>query len=146
MQAAYEVLTVQRDFGNRSDRKLARIKYTIDRMGVEGFKQELEKRCGFALEEARPYTFTERRDHFGWEQSEDGRWHYTLFVENGRVLDDEKVAMKTALLKVAQTGKANVRFTANQNLILSDIDNADKDTITGILNEFDLIAHTERCQ
>lgn len=143
MKAAYEVLTVQRDFGNRSDRKLARIKYTIDNMGVEGFKEELEKRCGFKLEPARPYTFTERRDHFGWEKSEDGRWHYTLFVENGRVLDDEKVAMKTALLKVAQTGKANFRFTANQNLILSDISSKNKATIEAVLNEFGLIAHTE---
>lgn len=143
MKAAYEVLTVQRDFGNRSDRKLARVKYTIDKMGVEGFKEELEKRCGFKLEPARPYTFTERRDHFGWEKSEDGRWHYTLFVENGRVLDDEKVAMKTALLKVAQTGKANFRFTANQNLILSDISSKNKATIEAVLNEFGLIAHTE---
>ncbi len=143
MKAAFEVLTVQRDFGNRSDRKLARIKYTIDKMGVEGFKEELEKRCGFRLEPARPYTFTERRDHFGWEQSEDGAWHYTVFVENGRVLDDEKVAMKTALLKVAETGKAAFRFTANQNLILSDIAKEDKATIEAILKEFRLIEHTE---
>lgn len=143
MKAAYEVLTVQRDFGNRSDRKLARIKYTIDKMGVQGFKEELEKRCGFKLEVAKPYTFTERRDHFGWERSEDGRWHYTLFVENGRVLDDEKLALKTALLKVAQTGKANFRFTANQNLILSDISQKNKVAIEAILNEFGLIEHTE---
>jgi sulfite reductase (NADPH) hemoprotein beta-component len=143
MKAAYEVLTVQRDFGNRSDRKLARIKYTIDRLGVEGFKAELEERCGFKLEVARPYTFTERRDHFGWEQSEDGKWHYTLFVENGRVLDDEKLAMKTALFHVAETGKANFRFTANQNLILSDISEENKATIENILTEFGLIEHTE---
>lgn len=143
MKAAYEVLTVQRDFGNRSDRKLARVKYTIDKMGVEGFKEKLEKRCGFKLEPARPYTFTERRDHFGWERSEDGAWHYTLFIENGRVLDDEKVAIKTALLKVAETGKAAFRFTANQNLILSDIAENDKATIEALLNEFKLIEHTE---
>ncbi|HEV7329628.1 MAG TPA: assimilatory sulfite reductase (NADPH) hemoprotein subunit [Flavisolibacter sp.] len=144
MKAAYEVLTVQRDFGNRSDRKLARIKYTIDRMGVDGFKAELEKRCGFQLEPARAYTFTERRDHYGWEQSENGAWHYTLFIENGRVLDDEKLALKTALLKVAESGKANFRFTANQNLILSDIANDDKAAVEAILNEFGLIEFTEK--
>ena len=143
MKAAFEVLTVQRDFGNRSDRKLARLKYTVDKMGVDGFREELEKRCGFTLEPARPYTFTERRDHFGWEQSTDGAWHYTLFVENGRVLDDEKLAMKTALLKIAETGKANFRFTANQNLILSDILDRDKAEVEAILQEFGLIAHTE---
>lgn len=143
MKAAYEVITVQRDFGNRSDRKRARLKYTVDVMGVEAFREELEKRCGFKLEEAKPYSFTERRDHFGWEQSKDGRWHYTLFVENGRVLDDEKLAIKTALLKVAETGKANFRFTANQNIILSDIVKKDKATIEAILKEFSLIQHTE---
>lgn len=143
MKVGYEVLTVQRDFGNRSDRKRARLKYTVDVMGVDAFKGELEKRCGFLLEKAKPYTFTERRDHFGWEQSKDGRWHYTLFVENGRVLDDEKIAMKTALLKVAETGKATFRFTANQNLILSDIAKKDKAVVEAILKEFGLMEHTQ---
>ncbi len=143
MKAVYEVLTVQRDFGNRSDRKLARLKYTIDSMGVPAFKEELEKRCGFALEATRPYKFTERRDHFGWEKSFDGSWHYTLFVENGRVLDDKQLAMKTALLQVAETGKANFRFTANQNLILSDIADKDRAEVEKLLNDFGLIAHTE---
>ena len=143
MKAVYEVLTIQRDFGNRSDRKLARLKYTIDRLGVDGFKKELESRTGFALEEARLYTFTERRDHFGWEQSNDGAWHYTLFVENGRVLDDEKLALKTALLQVAETGKAAFRFTANQNLILNDIAAEDKSLVETILKEFGLIQHTD---
>ncbi len=144
MKAAYEVLTVQRDFGNRSDRKRARLKYTVDVMGVDAFREELEKRCGFQLEPAKPYTFTERRDHFGWEQSVNGDWHYTLFVENGRVVDEEGLAMKTALLKLAETGKANFRFTANQNLILSDITENDKGTVEAILNEFGLISHTEK--
>ncbi|HUC80761.1 MAG TPA: NADPH-dependent assimilatory sulfite reductase hemoprotein subunit, partial [Flavisolibacter sp.] len=143
MKAVYEVLTIQRDHGNRADRKLARLKYTIYRMGVEAFKQELEKRCGFALETAKPYIFTERRDHFGWEQSSDGKWHYTLFVENGRVLDDEKLPLKTALLKLAETGKLAFRFTANQNLILSDIATEDKTDVENILKEFGLLQHTE---
>ncbi|HEX8314091.1 MAG TPA: NADPH-dependent assimilatory sulfite reductase hemoprotein subunit [Flavisolibacter sp.] len=143
MKAVYEVLTVQRDYGNRSDRKLARLKYTVDKMGIPAFKEELEKRCGFGLEEAKAYTFTERRDHFGWEQSGDGRWHYTLFVENGRVLDDERLALKTALLQVAETRQANFRFTANQNLILSDIAENDKAAIEKILTEFKIIEHTE---
>jgi sulfite reductase (NADPH) hemoprotein beta-component len=142
MKAVYEVLTIQRDFGNRSDRKQARLKYTIDNMGVNAFKTELELRCGFPLDEARPYQFTERKDYYGWKQINSGKWHYTIFVENGRVVDEEKLALKTALMKVAETGLAQFRFTPNQNLILSDIDESDKYEIEGILNQFGIIEHT----
>lgn len=143
LKAIYEVITVQRDFGNRSDRKLSRLKYTIDRMGIEAFKAELEKRCGFSLEPARPFTFTERRDYYGWHKNHEGKWYFTLFVENGRILDDTQAAMKTALYEVAGTGKANFRFTCNQNLILSDIQPSDKKNIEEILVRYGLIAHTE---
>lgn len=142
LKAAYEVITIQRDFGNRSDRKLSRLKYTVDRMGVEAFKAELEKRCGFALEATRPYTFNHRPDYYGWHQNHEGKWYYTVFVENGRVLDDERVALKTALLEIAKTGKANFRFTCNQNVIVSDIDKKDKKAVEGILQQFGIIAHT----
>ncbi len=111
LKAIYEILTVQRDFGNRSDRKFARLKYTVDRMGVETFKEEVEKRLDFKLEKARPYTFTGRTDYYGWYKNEKGKWYYTPFIENGRILDDEQVALKSALLEVAKTGKANFRFT-----------------------------------
>lgn len=143
MKAVYEVMTIQRDHGNRSDRKLARLKYTIDRLGVNAFREELEKRCGFKLGETRPYTFTSRKDHYGWQQNHEGNWYYTLFVENGRILDDEKAPLKTALLEVAKTGKANFRFTGNQNLILADITDPDKAVIEKILTEFGLTAHTD---
>lgn len=144
MKAIYEVITIQRDFGNRSDRKLARLKYTLDNMGVDEFKKELEKRCGFYLEETRPYTFTSRKDLYGWLQDHDGNWHYTLFIENGRILDDEKLALKTALLEIAETGKANFRFTSNQNLILSDIADAEKSAIEAMLNKYNIIQHNEQ--
>lgn len=143
MKVIYEVLTVQRDFGNRADRKLARLKYTVDKLGADGFKTELEARCGFKLEPPRPYKFTARSDHFGWQQNNEGLWYYTVFVENGRVLDSEEVAMKTALLKVAETGKAQFRFTANQNVILGDIAEQDKTEIEDLLTEFGVIRHTE---
>ena len=142
MRAVYEIMTIQRDHGNRSDRKLARLKYTIDRLGVEAFKEELEKRCGFKLDETKPYAFTSRKDHYGWQQNHEGKWYYTLFVENGRILDDEKAPLKTALLEVAKTGKANFRFTGNQNLILADITDADKAAVEQILNGFGLLTHT----
>src|SRR5664279_2090579 len=107
LKAIYEILTVQRDYGNRSDRKLARLKYTLDRMGVDEYRKEVEKRTGFKFEPARPFNITSRADRYGWEKNEGGRWYYTMFIENGRILDDEKVALKTALLEVAKTGKTN---------------------------------------
>jgi sulfite reductase (NADPH) hemoprotein beta-component len=143
LKAVYEIMTIQRDHGNRSDRKLARLKYTIDKFGVEAFKEELEKRCGFKLEETKPYTFTSRKDHYGWKQNHEGNWYYTVFVENGRVLDDEKAPLKTALLEIAKIGKANFRFTGNQNVILADIAEADKDAVEKLLQQFGIINHTD---
>ena len=141
-KVVYEIVTIQRDFGNRADRKLARLKYTLDNMGIDVFKAELNKRIGYDLEEPKPYEFTERKDYYGWEQCEKGLWHYTVFVENGRVLDDEQIALKSALLELAETGKANFRFTGNQNVILTDVKPSDKKTINAILEKYKIIEHT----
>ena len=143
LKTVYEVLTVQRDFGNRSDRKLARLKYTVDTMGVDNFKAELETRIGFNLEPAKPFVFTSRNDEYGWQQGQNKLWYYTLFVENGRVLDEEKLAMKTALLEVAKLGKNNFLFTANQNMIISDVTENDKAAVHAVLKNFGIIDHTE---
>ncbi len=143
LKAVYEILTIQRDFGNRSDRKLARLKYTVDRLGLDWWKQELERRTGFTLDAEQPYQFDQRRDYYGWEQNHEGLWYYTLFVENGRVLDDENLLLKSALLEVARTGKANFIFTCNQNLILGDIKTADKESIDYILKSYSVIRHTD---
>jgi sulfite reductase (NADPH) hemoprotein beta-component len=136
LKAVYEIATIQRDYGNRSDRKLARLKYTVDKYGLDWYKAELEKRTGFALEAPRPYAFTQRKDYFGWQADETGNWNYTAFVENGRVLDTEAVPLKTALYEIARTGKANFRFTCNQNVIISDIKPADKNHIAELLDQF----------
>lgn len=143
LKAVYEIITTQRDFGNRTDRKNSRLKYTVDKMGVYNFKKEVEKRCGFTLGTERPVTFNDRTDYFGWHQNHEGKWYYTLFIENGRIAD-EKVAIKTCLYEIAKTGKANFRFTANQKLIVADIDPNDKAEIETILNQFGLIEHTEK--
>lgn len=88
LKAVYEIITVQRDFGNRSDRKLSRLKYTIDKLGIEGYRAEVEKRCGFNFEPAREYRFEQRKDRYGWVQNHEGKWFYTVFVEHGRILDE----------------------------------------------------------
>ena len=142
-KAIYEVVTVQRDNGDRVDRKQARLKYTVDKMGVDKFKEEVEKRMGFKFEKSKPYIFDKREDYFGWHQDAKGNWFYTIFVENGRVMDTEQVALKSALLKIAETGKVNFRCTVNQKVIVSDIKPTDKKEINDILVEFNIIAHTE---
>lgn len=143
MTVVYEVVTTQRDFGNRSDRKLARLKYTVDNMGVDNFRKEVEKRCGFDLEQTKPYTFTTRSDSYGWHQGENGLWYYTVYVENGRVLDDEKLALKTALFEIAKTGKCNFLFTATQNVIIADVTEGNKAAIQSLLEAFKIVEHTE---
>jgi len=142
-KAIYEVVTVQRDNGDRVDRKQARLKYTVDKMGVDKFKAEVERRMGFKFEESKPYVFNKREDYFGWHQDAKGNWFYTLFVENGCVMDTEQIALKSALRKIAETGKVNFRCTVNQKLILSDIKPGDKKKINDMLQEFKIIAHTE---
>jgi len=142
LQAVYEIITVQRDFGNRSDRKLSRLKYTIDKLGIEGYRNEVEKRCGFSFEPAREFKFEQRKDRYGWVQNHEGKWFYTLFVEHGRVLNTDHYPLKSGLLKIAETGKVNFRFTCNQNLILSDILEEDKAEIEDLLKESGIFGYT----
>ncbi len=167
MKAVYETLTIQRDFGNRDDRKQARFKYTLDRMGVPAFKTELEKRCGFSLEEAKPFLFTKRADDYGWQQDHEGQWHFTLFVEHGRVTDidtkisqatlphiqgehgeaaenlDGGIQLKSGLLAVAETGLCNFRFTANQHVIISDVSEQNKAIIDSLLVRYKFNEHNK---
>lgn len=139
LDVAWQVVATQRDNGNRSDRKLSRLKYTIDRMGLSVFKSEVEKRLGFTFQEPRSFTFTERVDKYGWLQDHKGNWHYTFFVENGRVTDEPEYRVKSALNAVAATRKCGLRFTGNQNIMLLDIKEADKPAIEAILEEHGII-------
>lgn len=132
LKVAYEVLTIQRDYGNRGDRKLARLKYTIDKLTVEGFKEELEKRIGFKLEPSREYTFTERSDKYYWHQVQNGTWYYTLFVENGVIQTNQK----SFLHELANLKINNFIFTANQNLLLGEISTENKVRVEELLAKY----------
>ncbi|KIX20816.1 sulfite reductase subunit beta [Flavobacterium sp. 316] len=134
LKAVYEILTVQRDFGNRVDRKLSRLKYTVDKLTVEGFKEELEKRIGFKLAPEKPFEFTERSDRFGWEQNHEGKWFYTLFVEHGVI----KPYQKEFLYEVAKLNVSNFIFSGNQNLILGEISNENKVKIEQLITQFNI--------
>jgi sulfite reductase (NADPH) hemoprotein beta-component len=121
LKVAETVVMIQRDFGDRTDRKHARLKYTIADRGVDWFKAELFKRLGFALEPARPFTFTTQGDRFGWLRGHDGRWHLTLRIESGRVGDTPGKPYLTGLEKIAAIHQGDFRLTANQNLIIANV-------------------------
>ncbi|KAK9449570.1 uncharacterized protein V1518DRAFT_383533 [Limtongia smithiae] len=135
-----KIMLVQRDNGDRKDRKHARLKYTIDTMGVDVFKAEVEELLGFKFEEARPFEFESNIDHFGWIQDERGMNHFTMFIENGRVEDTPEFQMKTGLREIAKAmkGEAEFRFTGNQHLILSNIAPEDMDEIKGLMAKYAL--------
>ncbi len=121
LKVAETVLMIQRDWGDRSDRKHARLKYTIADRGVDWFKAELFKRLGFELPAPRPFTFTTQGDRFGWLQGHDGRWHLTLRIESGRVSDRPGAPFLTGLEKIAAIHQGDFRLTANQNLIIANV-------------------------
>ncbi len=134
LDVCFQIAAVQRDNGNREDRKQARLKYTIDRLGEEWFKAELEKRLGFKLEAAKEYEFKTRTDTLGWKEDYLGKLHYSIFVENGRVLGD----LKTALNELAEQKLVNFTFSNNQNVSLSDIEPANKAKVADILKKYNI--------
>jgi sulfite reductase (NADPH) hemoprotein beta-component len=127
-----KIVIAQRNLGNRDDRKNARLKYTIDRIGLEQFKAEVHKLLGYTLEEARPFQFISSGDTFGWKRGNNGNWHLTLFVEGGRVNDTDKVKLKSALRQIATVHTGDFRLTGNQNLIIANIGMAQKKQIEKI--------------
>jgi sulfite reductase (NADPH) hemoprotein beta-component len=129
------VLKVHRDFGDRTNRKHARLKYVLEEKGVEWFRNELEDRLGFKLQPARPYQFTKQGDLFGWHQQFDGNHFLGLYVETGRIKDTDKYQLKTALRKIVEQFATEIRLTPSQNLILTNVKAADREPITKILAE-----------
>lgn len=139
LNVAAAVVGVQRDWGNRSNRKNAKTKYTLDRVGVDVFKAEVEKRAGIHFEVTRPYELTRRGDSIGWLRGIDGKDHLTLFIENGRFWDVPGKPIKTGMAEIAKIHKGDFRMTANQNLIVANVDISDKQSIENIAREYGLI-------
>ena len=119
--ACEKVMLVQRDHGDRKNRKHARLKYTIDDMGVDVFRGKVEELWGKTFEKARPFKFQSNVDTFGWQKDEHGLNHFTFFIENGRIEDTAEFPMKTGLREIAKVMKGEFRLTGNQHLIASNI-------------------------
>jgi len=133
--ASDAILSVQRDFGNRKERMRARFKYTVDDKGVDWVKAEVERRMGFAFEPVRAFEMTSNGDIYGWQQTDNGRWNYTLFIENGRIIDRPSKPIFEGLRAVARVHKGNIRLTPNQNIIIADVEPEDRAAIDAVLAE-----------
>jgi sulfite reductase (NADPH) hemoprotein beta-component len=141
LAVAEAVVTTQRDFGDRTNRKHARLKYTIDDKGLDWFVGEISRRQGFALEPARPFEFKSSGDRFGWIEGHDGRWHLTLRIESGRVADTAAGAKRTGLREIARVHRGDFRLTANQNLVIASVEASERQFIDGLVVRYGLDAH-----
>ncbi|MEG7571091.1 assimilatory sulfite reductase (NADPH) hemoprotein subunit [Vibrio cholerae] len=139
LEVAAAVVSTQRDWGNRSNRKNAKTKYTLDRVGVEVFKAEVEKRAGITFAPSRAYEFTSRGDRIGWVEGIDGKHHLTLFIENGRILDFPGKPLKTGVAEIAKVHQGDFRMTANQNLIVAGVPADQKQHIEQLARSHGLI-------
>ena len=126
-------VTTQRDFGDRTNRRHARFKYTVDDRGMAWLAAEVEGRVGFALTPPRPFSFSSNGDALGWTDGPAGTYNYTLFVQNGRVKDAPGATVKAGLRAFAELGLGDVRFTPNQNVILACIPAARRAEVDALL-------------
>lgn len=142
---AVAVVTTQRDWGNRVQRKRARLKYTIDDRGLDAFRTEVERRAGIALQAPRPYAFDHNGDRFGWVEGEDGRAHLTLRTLSGRLLDGPAGALQSGVREIARVllsvDGAQLRLTPNQNLVIANVDSAQRARIDAIATAHGLDLH-----
>jgi sulfite reductase (ferredoxin) len=137
------IIGIQRDHGNRKNRKQARMKYLIHDWGLEKFEQELVDRIGFELEPFRELPDFDLDLYLGWNQQSDGNWFLGVSVENGRIKDEGELQLKTALRKVVQKYEPGVRLTPNHNVLLTDVKEENKEQITDLLHEHGVLLDDE---
>ncbi len=135
---AEKTVMIQRDYGDRAVRKHARFKYTIDDRGIDWFVNELTSRLGWKLEEAKPFHFDHNGDRYGWVKGSNGKWHFTLFIQNGRVKDESDYLLMTGLREIAQIHNGDFRLTANQNLIIANVSSHKKKKIEDLIKRYGL--------
>ncbi|HEY8159655.1 MAG TPA: assimilatory sulfite reductase (NADPH) hemoprotein subunit [Methylobacter sp.] len=138
LQVAEEIVKIQRDFGDRSHRKHARFKYTIEDRGIDWLKFELNQRLGWNMEPPRTFVFEHSGDRYGWAEGANDTWHYTLFVQNGRIFDTEVHPMMTGLREIARVHDGDFRLTANQNLMIGQVSSKRKPVIDELLEKYQL--------
>jgi sulfite reductase (ferredoxin) len=135
VETARAVVAVQRDFGNRTDRRHARLKYVLAERGLPWFRDQVQSRVPFELAAPRPLLWEPLDDHMGWHEQGDGRLFYGLFVENGRIRDAGELRLKTALRRLVEEHRPVLWMTAQQNLIVGGIEPARRDAIERLLTQ-----------
>ncbi|MUG67696.1 assimilatory sulfite reductase (NADPH) hemoprotein subunit [Paenibacillus campinasensis] len=138
IEVAEKTVMIQRDYGDRAVRKHARFKYTIDDRGIDWFVNELSSRLGYKLEEARPFQFDHNGDRYGWVKGSNGKWHFTLFIQNGRIKDEPDYPLMTGLREIAGIHTGDFRLTANQNLVIANITSHKKKKVMELIQKFGL--------
>ncbi|KAG8628345.1 hypothetical protein KVT40_004218 [Elsinoe batatas] len=136
--ACEKIMLVQRDNGDRTNRKHARLKYTVDDMGVDNFRAEVEKYWGRKFESERPFEFKSNIDTFGWVKDETGLNHFTMFIENGRIEDTADFKMKSGLVEIAKLNVGEFRLTGNQHLIISNVPDSSLDQVKNLMKQYKL--------
>ncbi|WP_031435166.1 assimilatory sulfite reductase (NADPH) hemoprotein subunit [Methylomarinum vadi] len=136
LQVAEEIVKIQRDFGDRTNRKHARLKYTIDDRGVDWFKFELNRRLGWQLEAPRGYTFDYSGDRYGWIKDSNDLWYYTVFIQNGRIADSDAAPIMTGMREIAKAHDGDFRISPNQNLIIGKVSDKNKPVIESLLQQY----------
>lgn len=132
-----KILTIQRDYGNRENRKNARFKYTVDRLGETWVTEELNRRLGWEIKVPRDFEFEHNGDRLGWIEGVNN-WNFTLFIQNGRVKDTEDYLLKTALREIAEIHTGDFRLSPNQNLVIANVSPEKKEEIQAIINKYKL--------
>ncbi|MFT4175971.1 MAG: NADPH-dependent assimilatory sulfite reductase hemoprotein subunit [Luteolibacter sp.] len=131
-----KVVLVQRDFGDRTDRKHSRFKYTVDDHGPDWILAKINEYLGYDLEPARPFVFEDNGDRYGWVEGENGKHHLTLYIAGGRVLDTPSYPLRTGLREIAKIHDGDFRLTANQNLMIANVSPEKRDAIERLLEEY----------
>lgn len=130
------IVTVQRDYGDRKNRKHARMKYVVEERGINWFRQQVEERLGYQLQAPSPVHIHDVEDHLGWHQQADGNWFLGLHVQNGRIRDTGSLRLKSGLRDVIARFRPNLRLTAQQNVLLTDIQEQDRDALEVALRSY----------
>lgn len=133
LDVCWHAVAVQRDFGDRSERKHARLKYTIDDRGLAWYRDEIARRVSFPIEPARPYHFESNGDRFGWLRGENGQWHLTLQIPAGRLLDTQGHTRKSGMREIARVHKGVIRMTCDQNVIIANVASEDRKVIDALV-------------
>src|SRR5438309_2673534 len=137
---AREVVGVQRDYGDRANRRHARLKYTIADRGIQWFRDEVQKRLDFTLQAPEPLAWKPVDDHLGWHEQGDGKLYVGIYIENGRIADVGDVRSRTGLRRIVEELRPQVRLTAQQNVILAGIEPAQRSRVDELLEEHGIAA------